>query len=80
MSRTKRHKDIRSIKPAPNKLKPYLAEKHKGSAKFTLDLGNGIGISKTGKLITQNANRSRKKAARQDAKKKIRKQINNDCD
>lgn len=79
MSRTKNHKDIRVIKITANKMKPYLADKNMGYPEYTPDLGRGTGISKTGKLVAKNANRSRKKAARQEAKNVIKRNIDS-CD
>lgn len=62
-------------------MKPYIGESHKGSQKYVPDSVNDIfgsnagfmrTISKTEKLVTKNANRSRKKAARQDSKRELR--------
>lgn len=87
MSKTykyKEEKSIRGYKNTPNKMPPYLADKDVGNPKFPVEAcntanphGNGyagfkLGISKTGKLIAKNANRSRKKAARQQFKKEIK--------
>lgn len=55
------------------KMKPY----SRRSGKFIADLGRGIGISKLGKLITKNANRSLKKSIRQLNKKLIKQEIKN---
>lgn len=50
------------------KLKRYTSQKHRGHWKFTPELSSGrLGISKLGKLVTKNANRSLKKSARQEA-------------
>jgi hypothetical protein len=76
MSKTRGHtKSIKEIGLGRNKLKPYLADKDAGSPKFVVSLGKGTGISKTGKLVTKNANRSKKKAARQQTKKEINQEL-----
>ena len=54
-------------------MKPYLPNKAQGSPKFKVEHcdhvpGFAKGISKFNKLEIKNANRSRKKAARQEAK------------
>ena len=80
MSRTNKKK-ITSPQPWRNakshKLTPYLADKDTGEAKHhptvrTDRYGQKIKITKTEKLITKNANRSLKKAARQQSKQEIR--------
>jgi hypothetical protein len=76
MSRTKGHtKSQKEYKfPYRNKMPPYLADKDKGRVEFIVDKSDyTIGITKTSKLITKNANRSLKKAARQQWKKEINK-------
>lgn len=76
MSKTKGHKkSVKEHSIAPRKMKPYLADKDAGSGKFAVDLGRGTGISRTGKLITKNANRGKKKAARTQGKKEIKDQL-----
>jgi hypothetical protein len=83
MSKTKGHmKSQRQNKISANKMKPYVGDKDIGKGKFVVEAstgnphGNGSGfkngISKMGKLITKNANRSRKKSARQQYKNEIR--------
>jgi len=57
-------------------MKPYLKDKQQGSPKFKTVHNDGTsgfakGISAYDKLTTRNANRSRKKAAQQEAKRKI---------
>lgn len=56
-----------------NKMKPYIEEHKMGQLKFEPDLGLGLGVSKLGKLITKNANRSLKKGARREGKININK-------
>lgn len=56
-----------------NKMKPYVEEHKMGNGKFEVELGLGLGISKLGKLITKNANRSLKKSARREGKLNINK-------
>lgn len=51
-------------------MKPYTGH-HKYEAKFEATPERKTGISKLGKLIAKNANRSRKKADRQQARKEI---------
>jgi hypothetical protein len=76
MSRSRRtYKGIDEPKTTSNKMKPYVGENHKGEGKFTVSKGRGLGISQTSKLITKNANRSKKKGARQEAKKEIKKYL-----
>ncbi len=54
------------------KMKRYTSQKHRGHWKFTPELSSGIlGISKLGKLVAKNANRSLKKSARQEAYNQI---------
>lgn len=69
-------KSIKEHSVNSKKSKPYLADKDMGSGKFVVDLGKGTGVSKTGKLVTKNANRSKKKAARQQGVKDILKGLN----
>lgn len=72
MSKTKGHtKSIREHSVGERKMTPYLADKDKGSMKFVVDPARKTGTSKTGKLVTKNANRSKKKAARQQGQKNI---------
>ena len=72
MSKTKREYRVRTdVKTGPTKMKPYLADKNKGEPKFAISLGEGTRITETNKLVAKNANRSRKKAARQEAKRNI---------
>ncbi len=72
MSKTKGHtKKQTTPKFGKNKLKPYTSDHKRGSGKFAVELGEGTGISKLGKLVTKNANRSIKKSARQQAKKDL---------
>ena len=76
MSKTKGHtKSITDNKSGHTKMEPYVG-KHKGELKFVPEKGQGLGISKAGKLIAKNANRSRKKSERQLAKKEIEKCLN----
>lgn len=72
MSRTVRYKKIKFKSPKT----AYTADSRKGYGKFIPDLGRGIGITKLGKLVAKNANRSLKKAVRQHAKLQIRKSLN----
>ena len=58
-------------------MKPYLDEHSMGSPKFNAEKtdhvpGTAKGISKKDKLVTKNANRSRKKAARRQGKNYIK--------
>ena len=53
-------------------MKPYIKDKQRGQQKFVADFGWALGISKLGKLIAKNANRSRKKALRQQVKIEIK--------
>lgn len=53
-------------------MKPYVGEDQVGLPKFEAEAGLGMGITKEGKLIAKNANRSRKKAARREGKKAIK--------
>ena len=53
-------------------MKPYIKEHSHGTPKFTPSLGRGIGISKLGKLVTKNANRSLKKGVRQEIKNQLK--------
>lgn len=72
MARTNREYRARTeAKSTPSKMKPYLAEKNQGNPKYTISLGENMRISDTNKLEAKNANRSRKKAARQEARKII---------
>lgn len=72
MSRTIGHtKSIRQHSLGDKKMTPYLADKDKGSLKFVVDPARKTGTSRTGKLVTKNANRGRKKAARQQGQKDI---------
>lgn len=73
MSRTKRSK-----KRFCNRMSPYIGSKHKGSPKFEASLGEGIGVSPLSKLVARNANRSRKKSARQEARVLIRLEMDTD--
>lgn len=62
------------------KTKPYVTDKEIGSGKFKAtktDLvpGTSKGVSKYDKLITRNANRSKKKALRQSVKLLIKKEL-----
>ncbi|KAA5540833.1 hypothetical protein [Adhaeribacter rhizoryzae] len=72
MARTKREYRARTeAKSTPAKMKPYLAEKNQGQSKFAISLGEGVRITEKDKLVTRNANRSRKKAARQEGRRLI---------
>jgi hypothetical protein len=72
MARTKREYRPRTeAKSTPAKMKPYVADKNQGNPKYAVSLGEGMRISDTNKLEAKNANRSRKKAARQEARKII---------
>lgn len=64
MARTIRNKQEGKIK---RKLRPY----SKKYGKFLVEPQNGTGITKLGKLVTKNANRSLKKKIRQMLKKEI---------
>jgi hypothetical protein len=72
VSRTKR----REKQYFGGKKNAYVASKDKGALKFEPEHGQGLGISATAKLVAKNANRSRKKGARQEAKKSIIEQLN----
>lgn len=62
--------------PSTNKLRPYLSDKNRGVGKFRVEHSSGkLGISKTGKLVTKNANRSLKKAKRQQDRKEIKNEL-----
>ena len=76
-------RDNKSIKQYTygRRLKPYAKER----GKYGVDNSSGdhnpgstgkLGVSKMSKLITKNANRSKKKYVRQEAKKSIRKFLN----
>lgn len=61
-------------------MKPYLKTKQQGAPKLKAVKtdyvpGTAKGVSKKDKLVTKNANRSRKKAARQEAKKQINEEL-----
>lgn len=64
------------------RMKAYTKNNKRG--KFAVDMsrgdGNGggfkLGVSRTGKLVTKNANRSLKKAVRQESKNEIRNYLN----
>ncbi len=77
MSRTYGHTKAQSEHKFPyeNRMPPYLADKNRGDLEFVVEHGRGTGISKTGKLITKNANRSRKKAMRQQSKRLIEQEL-----
>jgi hypothetical protein len=80
MSRSRRHHkaidEPRDFKKSKRKMAPYVGDNNKGNVtahgKFTpeKDITSGK-ISRSAKLIAKNANRSLKKAARQQAKKEI---------
>lgn len=62
------------------KLTPYLKDKDKGVLKYKADRPDGIpgsskGISEYDKLIVKNANRSRKKGARQQFKNDLNEEL-----
>ena len=66
MSDTRGHKKSQSqYDMGSRKMKPYLSDHARGTMKEVVSLGRGTGISKLGKLVTKNANRAQKKAARQ---------------
>ncbi|NJO63191.1 MAG: hypothetical protein HC836_34720 [Richelia sp. RM2_1_2] len=73
MSRTL--KDRKTGKPKKKRKNPYGSEDKKGEPKFFATPGKGLGVSKLGKLIAKNANRSRKKSARQEGKKIIKTEL-----
>lgn len=56
-------------------MKPYVGEKQIGAPKFEADPSDGMGITPLGKLVAKNANRSRKKAARQEGDQEIKKAL-----
>ena len=86
MSRTKKKRikyaaDWKNINA--KKMKPYLADKDTGEMKFhpeRMEYVDGYtkGVTATEKLITRNANRSKKKAMRQQSKKMIKDLLSND--
>jgi hypothetical protein len=80
MSRSRRHTkaitDARDFTKSKRKMPPYVGDNNKGNVtahgKFAPEKDISTGrISRTAKLIAKNANRSLKKAARQQAKKQI---------
>ena len=83
MSRTKKT-FIRKAKPwmaNAKKMKPYLADKDKGAWKYRAvksEYADGFtkGITQSEKLNVKNANRSRKKAMRQQSKQLIQEELN----
>jgi len=57
-------------------MKAYLKESATGSPKLRTHKSKTLGITtKLAKLVTRNANRTRKKAARQEAKRMIAKHV-----
>ena len=74
MSRTiKKPNPRENWKLPPKKMQPLLKDSDTGNLGFVADCGRGLGISKLGKLVAKNANRSLKKAARQEIKLNIKK-------
>jgi hypothetical protein len=54
-------------------MRAYLKTSATGNTKFIASMGKRVHyVTKLGKLITKNANRSRKKAARQEAKSNLK--------
>lgn len=85
MSRSKKKKirdqEGEEIWRYPNKMTPYLADKNTGTRKFKPTQrisrwGKPIKITATEKLVTKNANRSLKKAMRQQSQQIIREALN----
>lgn len=75
MSDTHNHKKAKHPKLTANKSKPYLATKDAGSPKIRADHSDALGVTPLGKLVAKNANRGRKKAARQEADQEIKKAL-----
>ncbi len=57
------------------RLKPYVGDNHKDKPKFKVDRSSPIKPTKQDKLEVKNANRSRKKAKRQEARKEIKRKL-----
>lgn len=83
MSRTvkQRHRNIFDTKLcrtqsdhdfSPNRIPAYAP---KGFRKFVVEPSDGFGITKLGKLVRDNANRSLKKIVRREAKQDIAEQL-----
>lgn len=58
-----------------SRLKPYVGKNHEGDPKFKVDRNKPIKPTKADKEEVKNANRSRKKGARQDGKRFIKKHL-----
>ncbi len=63
-------------------MEPYVKPKRKGKGKFKIFRfkgmpGTGKGVSKQDKLVTKNANRSLKKAVRQEVTMSIKEALEN---
>jgi hypothetical protein len=80
MSKTVGHRKSQRVRSfGQRKLKPYVKDEERGGGgartKHTVTCGRGLGISKTGKLVAKNANRSMRKGVRQEAKQTIKKEL-----
>ena len=78
MSKTFGHTKSQRTHSVGRKSRAYVKDRDRSAGKDVVEMGDATGITRLGKLITRNSNRSKKKGRRQELSKMMYKQFNED--